>query len=1323
MFLVIAVAIGAGIGIGGYLLYDNYFPSPSRSLEKAITKYKKAEEVFAGDPLAAEPYYKDVNTQLDKMAERAVTSDTANNTQGFMLRAKVLWRLGDLARARDKGPEGSKVQGFYQTAALKLYQDCLQNFDKDNIVAASALLDYYMGRDDLGRAGQYAEVVAKHQLKEGEIKTDDELIEFNSSQAAAHFLIAARALRGENPKPELALEHIKAIEGLPWPAGRPQHEKRWRDYAIEAQALKMQLDMARKLAAEGGAPAPNVTREDIAGALKTTLAEGLALAREKLAAPPVEGNDKSPPMPELANKWRPTSIRGLLDFLTIAIEASTTKEELLERADLLIAVSKQLVTAKSAPEAAIKVVAEHLAKLPTIVERPALDRKDPRLRPLPADWSPVEARLREVVQLAEAAGAPIGPDAWLELARKARNERRWKDAEDSAKKGLELARKNNLGPDNASVQNLHSEAAWALFSQGKASAAEDHLAVMRKFPGHARKANVIDGLAAIRDGRLDLGARNLLAAQSDPQFANSLLVLAGLARAIQGMGDPARALLFLARIDKLYNSIDKLSDEERALAAEFYPSTDTVALEAMRCHLALNQLADAEKYLNRLKGRPLELAAEILLINHIVSLGRSELAKGNPLDARDQFDAARAKIKALPGAQRQGPAVVWADALATAGQPERKFAQGSAGPTNSEKAEKLLKDYVHSRGDIESHMLWLRWLELGRRYDEANAVLTEMDQHFGDHKKIIDALRAQLALVRTQNNDLVGLVAALNGPSADSRSDVLEFLYLINPSESGTKARTTTGAVLGQHESTVLYHLWNAVRAQKAGAFSDAARGYARALNPSRYQTEAQVGLLTSLLALAAKDSPKSAADLIHSLRGDNPADPAVLVAFAEIARQLDNIQGNNSMQGALNELERALTPLNRRAVAADLLARGYFAAGRADLARVEAARAVGLDPAYAPALHMAAFATAAEGDYEASLRYAEDLERALYGTPAAKREAPVAPAPKSIVDRPQPTLADGKFLRAEALKKLGRRGEAQRIYQDLIDKHPTLSAGYLGLADLQADARNYTSALSAVRDWRAKNPTDAAGAAAEVRILTRSGHMDEAQKVARNFAGNDAALLATIARAFADAEAYDAAEAWGQEALKNARNKSNDGKRDIIAAQLAIGDACRARALTKQGGARQADIEKALTAYKTVWELKPGLPAAGYPLAALQAREHNEAGAAYAVMQDVRKGTHSGRMVSGDRLSVEQLDVLGDVYRVSKHAADAVTLFREAVQQRYQHEPRVLLQFGLACRDQNLSRDAAAILLRAEQAALERADTAVADAARTARGKLEDKR
>src|SRR5262249_29173273 len=151
---------------------------------------------------------------------------------------------------------------------------------------------------------------------------------------------------------------------------------------------------------------------------------------------------------------------------------------------------------------------------------------------------------------------------------------------DSAKKGLELARKNNVGPDHASVQKLHGEAAWALFAQNKSPAAEQHLVIMRDKEygkgGLARMANIIDGLAALRESRLEIAVRNLLAAQQDPRYSHSLLPVLGLARAYEGLGLTDRALIMLNKIDTAYQNFDQLSQEEQMLAGELFPSADTV---------------------------------------------------------------------------------------------------------------------------------------------------------------------------------------------------------------------------------------------------------------------------------------------------------------------------------------------------------------------------------------------------------------------------------------------------------------------------------------------------------------------------------------------------------------------------------------------------------------------------------------------------------------------------------------------------------------------------------------------------------------------------
>src|SRR5262249_1791231 len=400
-------------------------------------------------------------------------------------------------------------------------------------------------------------------------------------------------------------------------------------------------------------------------------------------------------------------------------------------------------------------------------------------------------------------------------------------------------------------------------------------------------------------------------------------------------------------------------------------------------------------------------------------------------------------------------------------------------------------------------------------------------------KKAIESLRVHLALAQKRDAGLAQLVAAVRGASANLSSDALEVLYLTTQEGTGSPsplaegaegrgASTTVDALLGTPESNGLFSWWNGQRAEHAGQFADAAQAYGRALPPSRYQAEAQLGLLTSLLELAAKDSPKTAADLLDDIYRDNTTDPVVLVGYAEMKRRLDSVQGRESMEAALAHLERTLAPANRGAVAADLLARGYYAAGRTDLARTEAARAVQLNPSYPPALALSARLAAEDSDYETCLRYAEEVERSLYGTADAKREAPVAAAPHSVLDRPQPTLVDGAYWRAVAADKLGRKQEAKRIYQQLIDQHPKLAVGYLGLAELREQANDMPGALDYVRQWRSQEPKDAAGATAEVRLLAKAGKTGEAERAGEAYAGGNAAALVAVARAFADAKAYD---------------------------------------------------------------------------------------------------------------------------------------------------------------------------------------------------------
>src|SRR5262249_61764039 len=113
---------------------------------------------------------------------------------------------------------------------------------------------------------------------------------------------------------------------------------------------------------------------------------------------------------------------------------------------------------------------------------------------------------------------------------------------------------------------------------------------------------------------------------------------------------------------------------------------------------------------------------------------------------------------------------------------------------------------------------------------------------------------------------------------------------------------------------------------------------------------------------------------------------------------------------------------------------------------------------------------------------------------------------------------------------------------------------------------------------------------------------------------------LWAASRASASAKAYDQAEAWGRTAVAAADKKGKDA---VIAAQMVVGNACMARAMTEQGDARKADVDKAVAAYQAVWTLVPGHRGAGIRMAYLRAKERKEGDAAYQAAQDARKGRY----------------------------------------------------------------------------------------------------
>jgi tetratricopeptide (TPR) repeat protein len=443
-----------------------------------------------------------------------------------------------------------------------------------------------------------------------------------------------------------------------------------------------------------------------------------------------------------------------------------------------------------------------------------------------------------------------------------------------------------------------------------------------------------------------------------------------------------------------------------------------------------------------------------------------------------------------------------------------------------------------------------------------------------------------------------------------------------------------------------------------------------------------QRGLLAALFALRDQESPASAYDLAAELVRAYPDMPGLLLGFAVTAIPLDNIEGKQGMEGALAALDAAFRDQGRQPVAAPyLLARCWNSANRPDLAEKEIDRALQADRSHQASLRLAGNLARAAGEWEKCIRCAASLE-------------------KLALDSPEPLL-----WRLAALPELpGRAGEAATVCQELIRRFPTRPAGYLGMARLQERTRDFSSALTWVERWRKQSPGDPAGVQAQVRTLALAGRVQDAEAAAA--AVTDSSLVLAAARGFLEAEAFAQAEAEARRALKLAATIRDDQRQAAtVRAELLLGEL-----YLNQGqqadpdSARKPVLDKALAAFQSAYEKEPGNRVAGIQLARLLDKQRGDAEAAMAVLEQVRLGRHSRKLISGDRLSLELLDAMGMVYCDAKRYKEGVVVFHEALK-RYPDEPQVLFYLGRCQAGTGQEAVALDLLNRAQSLARARAD------------------
>lgn len=1323
---------------------------------------QKARE--ANDTAKERSAYEHADTQLSRLEAK-----DPGRSQAWVLHYKVLMPLAGLEGKAGQAEQAQRHQEQAYFAGSKAVA-----LDKNNVEAQAIMLNDRFRNNDFERAYPFARALIDHLPASGDT-SGIELENFNVTVVGAYYVLALREMGDNRPNPDQALDYLAA--SLEWEkkkgpsptSGPKQSVPRWREVALEVKALQLKAETSRRPGAvRAGAGDPATT-------LKTQVAHYLERVGAELkdTIPPADGKPEQPLLATLSA----TNANGLIDFLLVSLATADDRPTVQDRAERLLEVCEKLASANGAPGHIYQEAARGTARLSSLVSEGASLEQVGVSRHLKAhlplthrltkeQMVPVNERILAINNLVMDKTA-VDPATYLEMARNAKDDR--PRSIDLAKRGLKVAADQKIPPTDRRVVELQLHVAWMLLLDKKSKEADEILAEVSKQRQLTPYVNYLQGLAAVVDGRLEEGAKKLAAAREDVHIKDNLPLLLGLAHAYMGQGDLENALPVLEQLLGVFDKEAKLDRDDRMWLDLWLPNLEQVRMNLFRCHLALALRGTnaQEHYTSAMRYRAkLTFLAEEADAAHV----NFHLARARLLDARkltSEADAARidaTKVLAgLPASSRNDPRLLSAEVNIILGKPETNpgvIAGAVVAPLGAPtdlavrlgelgrlraghgwhwlKAEERIRAAAAAQPNIlASQVALVRWLQMNGRTEEALALLAELEGKAltltPAERQQVQAYHAAAELSAGHLKEAQDLIEGLRHQGQELPVAVLEVLAQLaagNPK----LAQELIGKAVSKHDQSGLLHYWQGRVHQSNGDFAQAIPSYERSLQFAQFKGVSQNGLLACVLGLAAgppgkpeKANPEAALEEATRLKKSHPEDPAILMAYAVTARAMDRVYGPEGMEGALTKMEEVLrrerptTPETGPYLAAGQ----WIAAGRPDKARQELRANLG----HIPSLALATRLALADEDWAEVSTNIQALEKL------------------------QPDAIDLPLWRAAVHEARGEIEDAKAICKTYVDKYPKLNTGYLTLARLHENAKEYKEALDWVRKWRKEMPEEINGLVVLVRVLARDKQVEEASKEADDFLKEqlkkvrdqqeewgrnnpikekdkdkakeeaerrakanaerllvlELVLTRQVAVAFQEAKAYTEAEKWlTQRALPlidklpEAARKDNRLTLQLDRGTLYLGLGKQEKEKSPQ---RAKFMDLAIAEYEAVWQAVPGHLIAGNNLAWLLVKEKGDAERALAIAEEVRKGKYSRKPVSGERLQLELLDTLGVIYRAAEHNQDALNMFKEAMQ-RYDREPRVVMHLAQSQAALRLNQEAYTTFNVAINLAAERAKT-----------------
>lgn len=747
---------------------------------------------------------------------------------------------------------------------------------------------------------------------------------------------------------------------------------------------------------------------------------------------------------------------------------------------------------------------------------------------------------------------------------------------------------------------------------GKYKTAREHIKALQADSQFEYFGNYLSGIIALHEGRLKEARIDLEKARrkksSNPQIRLAL------AQALVGLKEWKAALphfqFFLAKSKTL-------TKEERQQTAKLLGDADTIRLALATAYLQLKDPQAATPYINALRGAKQESVAMAMKAQYYWQQGKKELARKTVSDARVN-DPKNVSLAKLDAAFKQ------ADGKTAA-------------------ADRVVAELVAAnKSDLATRFFELEWAMRKRDDDETLRLIHELKAQYPKHKMALTAAETRILLRKREYEQAGKLAAELRkSPEWKATGEQLGAQAAIGAKNLNEAGNLLASAASGQRRSGGINLAQGQFHFQK-GDTEAAAKSFAEALKFRQSESSAGRGAIISLMKLANEKDPAKAEALVDQFLADNPSQPTLVLAKAELQRK----QGR--FADAVNTVKQfeKLKPKTGPVYAFRL----YMSLGRTGEARQALGRAVIANPQSA-AIRLLVAQTA--------------LGMKQYSSAISQADVGLTLNPKSV------PLA---LVRAAALVASEKTSEALTQLTKLTEQHPADARVWLALSRLHFSQKDNAKGFATLATARKQNPKNGALATESILRLLREKNTKEAASVAEAYekASPGFQSAGVVTRAFLAGREFATAKTWGAKAKAAAKTDKEKLAIDLLLADIALSEA-RAKGDDKQL------FENAKQAYSAILKQNPDNGVAANNLAWLLSVKFNDHAGAMKVLQPMLK------KYTISQLPRQVFDTVVSIHLRTNQTDKAAQLLDDAIRLRANEKQWLTSRVNLAMQTANV--------------------------------------